>query len=49
VYADVLDGVVADEPVADLPSLVTDTLMGDLDRMRRLARGILDFGRSLGG
>jgi LPPG:FO 2-phospho-L-lactate transferase len=49
VYADVLDGVVADEPVADLPSLVTDTLMGDLDRMRRVARGILDFGRSLGG
>jgi LPPG:FO 2-phospho-L-lactate transferase len=46
-YADVLDGVVADEPVAG-PALVTDTLMRDLVGMRQLARKILDFGSSLG-
>jgi hypothetical protein len=39
--------VVADEPVEDLPSLVTDTLMEDVDRMRQVARTILDFGASL--
>jgi LPPG:FO 2-phospho-L-lactate transferase len=48
-YAGVLDGVVADEPVEGLPSLVTDTLMGDLGRTREVARRILDFGASLEG
>jgi LPPG:FO 2-phospho-L-lactate transferase len=48
-YADVIDGVVADEPVEGLPSLVTDTLMGDVDRMRQVARRILEFGASLEG
>jgi LPPG:FO 2-phospho-L-lactate transferase len=48
-YAGVIDGVVADEPVEELPSLVTDTLMTDLGRMRQMARTILEFGASLGG
>jgi LPPG:FO 2-phospho-L-lactate transferase len=46
-YADVLDGVVADEPVDGLPCLVTGTLMDSPERMRQLARRILEFGRSL--
>jgi LPPG:FO 2-phospho-L-lactate transferase len=46
-YAEVIDGVVADEPVEGLPSLVTDTLMGDVGSMRQMARRILDFGASL--
>ena len=47
-YGDVLDGVVADEPAAGVPSHVTDTLMHDLDRMRALAREVLRFGEGLG-
>ena len=50
-YRDVIDGVVADEPVEGLPALVTDTLMTDADGRAELARKILDFaesGRSLG-
>ena len=46
-YGDVLEGVVADEPVDGVPCLVTDTLMRDHDGMRQLARNILEFGRSL--
>jgi LPPG:FO 2-phospho-L-lactate transferase len=46
-YADVIDGVVADEPADGLPSLVMDTLMTDLDGMRQVARRILEFGASL--
>jgi LPPG:FO 2-phospho-L-lactate transferase len=46
-YADAIDGVVADEPVDTLPDLVTDTLMDGPESGRRLARKILDFGRSL--
>jgi LPPG:FO 2-phospho-L-lactate transferase len=46
-YADVIDGVVADEPVDGVPGLVTDTLMEDLATMRQLARKILDFGSTL--
>ena len=46
-YGDLLDGVVADEPVEGVPCLVTDTLMRDNEGMRQLARKILDFGRSL--
>ncbi len=42
-----IDAVVADEPVPDLPHLVVDTLMDGTDRMRQLARKILEFGRSL--
>ncbi len=47
-YADLVDGVVADEPAGDLPHLVTDTLMDGPDRMGQVARKILDFGRTLG-
>jgi len=45
-YGGAVDAVVADEPGADL---VTDTLMTDLDAMRRLARKILEFGGKLAG
>jgi LPPG:FO 2-phospho-L-lactate transferase len=45
-YRDVIDAVVADEPVEGVPALVTDTLMtGDAER-RELARKILDFAES---
>jgi LPPG:FO 2-phospho-L-lactate transferase len=46
-YADVIDGVVADEPVEGFPALMTDTLMSDGDTRRSLARKILDFADSL--
>jgi LPPG:FO 2-phospho-L-lactate transferase len=46
-YADVIDAVVADEPVRDLPHLETDTLMDGTGGMRQLARKILEFGGSL--
>jgi LPPG:FO 2-phospho-L-lactate transferase len=48
-YAGVIDGVVADEPVAGLPSLRTDTLMDAPDGRGRLAREVLDFAASLRG
>jgi LPPG:FO 2-phospho-L-lactate transferase len=48
-YAGVIDAVVADEPVPALPHLVVDTLMDSTDRMRQVARNILEFGRTLGG
>jgi len=50
-YRDVIDAVVADEPVEGVPALVTDTLMADAAGREKLARKILDFaesGRSLG-
>jgi LPPG:FO 2-phospho-L-lactate transferase len=47
-YGGVLDGVVADEPAGDLPSLVTDTVMDGVERMRELAREVLRFGERLG-
>jgi LPPG:FO 2-phospho-L-lactate transferase len=43
-YAGVIDGLVADEPLpqgADLPVLVTDTLMQDAAGRRRLAEAAL--------
>jgi LPPG:FO 2-phospho-L-lactate transferase len=46
-YADVVDGVVADEPVERVPCLVTDTLMDTADARRRLAAKIVDFAGSL--
>jgi LPPG:FO 2-phospho-L-lactate transferase len=46
-YADLIDGVVADEPVEGVPALVTDTLMADAATRRALARKILDFAESL--
>ena len=45
-YRDVIDGVVADEPVEGVSGLVTDTLMTDARRREGLARKILDFAES---
>ncbi len=45
-YRDVIDAVVADEPVEGVPALVTDTLMTDAVGRRELARKILDFAES---
>ena len=45
-YADVIEAVVADEPVVGVPALVTDTLMTDAAGRRELARKILDFAES---
>jgi LPPG:FO 2-phospho-L-lactate transferase len=46
-YRDLLDGVVADEPVEGLPALVTDTLMDSEGARGSVAGKILDFARSL--
>ena len=46
-YGDVLDGMVADEPVEGLPTLVTDTLMATREARSRLARETVEFARSL--
>jgi LPPG:FO 2-phospho-L-lactate transferase len=46
-YAGVIDAMVADEGVEDLPCLVTDTLLDAPEQRRRLADTILEFGRNL--
>lgn len=46
-YRAVLDGMVADEIVDGVPTLVTDTLMGDAAGRRRVAAEALEFARSL--
>jgi LPPG:FO 2-phospho-L-lactate transferase len=46
-YDGLLDGIVADEPVADLPHRVTDTLMSDARARRRVAEETLRFAESL--
>jgi LPPG:FO 2-phospho-L-lactate transferase len=46
-YEGLLDGLVADEPVADPPTLVVDTLMDTPEARRRVAAQTLDFARSL--
>jgi LPPG:FO 2-phospho-L-lactate transferase len=46
-YAAVVDGLVADEAVNDVPCLVTDTLMGDEEARRRVASEVLEFGVGL--
>jgi LPPG:FO 2-phospho-L-lactate transferase len=48
-YEDVLDGIVADEPVDGPPALVTATLMDGAEDRARLAREVLDFASSLRG
>jgi LPPG:FO 2-phospho-L-lactate transferase len=48
-YAPVLDGMVADEEVASVPGLVTDTTMDTVEAARRLARETLEFAGSLAG
>jgi len=45
-YRDVMDAVVADEPVEGVPALLTDTLMTDAAGREALARKILDFAES---
>ena len=44
---DVLDGLVADEPVPGIPALVTDTLMDDAAARRRLAEQALYHAASI--
>ena len=46
-YRDVIDAIVADEPVEGIPALVTDTLMTDSATRREFARKILDFAESV--
>jgi LPPG:FO 2-phospho-L-lactate transferase len=46
-YADVIDGIVADEPAGGTPELVTDTLMDTPGDRARLAHEVLDFAASL--
>jgi LPPG:FO 2-phospho-L-lactate transferase len=46
-YAEMIDGLVADEPLDGLPSRVTDTLMADVAGMRRVARVVLELGDAL--
>ena len=46
-YAGVIDGLVADEPVAGLPALELDTLMDTPEARKRVAAATLDFARSL--
>jgi LPPG:FO 2-phospho-L-lactate transferase len=46
-YGDVLDGIVADEPIDEIPSVVEDTVMDSTDARRRVASRTLEFARSL--
>jgi LPPG:FO 2-phospho-L-lactate transferase len=46
-YRDVLDGVVADEPVRGVPSLTVDTLMDSAERRVAVATNTLDFAAKL--
>jgi LPPG:FO 2-phospho-L-lactate transferase len=46
-YGDLLDGIVADEPVPGLPCLQTDTRMGDAAARARLARETVGFAEGL--
>jgi hypothetical protein len=43
-YAELLDGLVADEPVDELPCLVTSTLMDTAERREAVAREVVSFG-----
>ena len=47
VYGGLIDGLMADEAVEGLPSLVTDTLMGDEEARRRVASEVVEFGVGL--
>jgi LPPG:FO 2-phospho-L-lactate transferase len=46
-YGELLDGIVADEPVADLPALEIDTRMRDEATRARVAARTLDFAATL--
>jgi LPPG:FO 2-phospho-L-lactate transferase len=47
-YADVIDGIVADESSNGPPELITDTLMDTPEARVRLAHEVLDFTASVG-
>jgi LPPG:FO 2-phospho-L-lactate transferase len=49
IYGDLIDGIVADEPVDGLPALTTDTRMDDAPARRRVAEETLRFAEGLGG
>jgi LPPG:FO 2-phospho-L-lactate transferase len=46
-YGDLLDGIVADEPVDGLPALTTDTRMDDAPARRRVADEVMKFAEGL--
>jgi LPPG:FO 2-phospho-L-lactate transferase len=46
-YADVIDGLVADEPVTGVAALELDTLMDTAKARRTVAAATLDFARGL--
>jgi LPPG:FO 2-phospho-L-lactate transferase len=46
-YGDLIDGIVADEPVDGLPALITDTRMDDAPARRRVAADVLEFAEGL--
>jgi LPPG:FO 2-phospho-L-lactate transferase len=46
-YGDLLDGIVADEPVDGLPALTTDTRMDDASARRRVAEEVIAFAEGL--
>jgi LPPG:FO 2-phospho-L-lactate transferase len=48
-YGELLDGIVADENVARLPALQTDTRMDNAAARARLAERVLDFAAALAG
>jgi LPPG:FO 2-phospho-L-lactate transferase len=48
-YGDVLDGIVADEPVEGLPARVEDTMMDGAPGRRRVAEATLGLARDLAG
>ncbi|MGH2865232.1 MAG: 2-phospho-L-lactate transferase [Solirubrobacteraceae bacterium] len=48
-YGDVLDGIVADEDVASLPTLHADVRMEDADGRARVAEQTLSFAQALAG
>jgi LPPG:FO 2-phospho-L-lactate transferase len=48
-YAEVIDGIVADEAVDGLPGLVTDTLLESPGERARVAREVVDFAALLAG
>jgi LPPG:FO 2-phospho-L-lactate transferase len=48
-YGELLDGIVADENVARLPALQTDTRMDNAVARARLAEQVLDFAAALAG
>jgi LPPG:FO 2-phospho-L-lactate transferase len=48
-YGDLLDGIVADENVASLPTLQTDTRMNDRAARARVAEETLSFAEALAG